>query len=236
MKIVIIGGSSGIGKGCALSLINEGHEVIVGSRTEPENSELKSRWKALDVTNESSVVQFFQEINSQMGSLDGLVYSAGISRPKENPKDFNLEGHEEIYSVNVTGALLCIKHSVSVLEINKGSIVLISSIAARTASDFSSISYTASKAALGAIVRQYSSQLASKKIRINSVLPSMTRTPMLEKILGADKIQEISKALPLEELADVEDVVKPIKFLLNKDSSYMTGVGLDISGGLFLNG
>ena len=118
----------------------------------------------------------------------------------------------------------------------KGKVVVINSLAARTYSQFSGIEYTASKAALTGIVRQFSIEWNAHGIFINSVFPSMTLTPMLKDNLNDDEIKKLNRQLPLKKLAEPFDTARAIEFLISKENKYITGSGIDISGGQFLNG
>jgi len=113
---------------------------------------------------------------------------------------------------------------------------VISSLAARSYSQLSGVEYTASKAALSGIVRQLAIEWSGDGIFINSVFPSVTLTPMLKKNFNDDEINQINKQAPIKKLAESVDTARAIEFLISKENRYMTGCGIDISGGQFLSG
>ncbi len=228
--IVVIGGSSGIGLETSKLLSSKEYEVIIGSRKPLKNSKINH--KKIDVTNEKSIINFFSDINM----VDGLVYSVGIPFPKNSILNFSKEKWNKVMDINVTGAILSLKHSYEKLKASKGKVVIVNSIAARYHSLFSGIEYTMSKSALSGMVRHLSIEFAKDGILINTVFPSMTGTEMLYNNVGRDKLNTITKKIPLNKLASTKDVAHAISFLLNKNNTYITGSGIDINGGQFLTG
>ena len=227
--VVIIGGTSGIGLETAKYLSSIGKEILICGRNKI-NEELD--YKYVDVRDESSISKLFDSIES----IDALIYSAGITTKQSSIKDFDKKTWENIVDVNVTGALLCLKHAYNALAISKGKIVIVNSLASRTYSLFSGVEYTMSKSALSGMVKQLSIEFAKDNIVINSVFPSMTATPMLLANVEKEKLLHIEKEIPMKRLAKPLEVAKTIAFLISEDNSYMTGCGIDLNGGQFLNG
>ena len=115
-------------------------------------------------------------------------------------------------------------------------VVIVNSIASKKYSEYSGLEYTASKCALSGIVRQLAIEWRQKGIMINSIFPSMTKTPMLSKRLDERQIKNISSELPLNKLASTLDSARAIEFLLNPENNYLTGTGINITGGIHLDG
>ncbi len=228
--IVIIGGTSGIGLETAKYLSAQSNEVLIGGRNQYSNDDLI--YKYIDVSKEESVKSFFENIDK----IDGLVYSSGITTKQKNIKEFDQNIWENIINVNVTGALLVLKYAYEKLVKAKGKIVIVNSLATRSFSAFSGVEYTMSKSALSGMVKQLSMDFAQDGVIINSVFPSMTATPMLIKNVEKEKLDNIANDIPLKRISKPIEVAKAIGFLLSKDNSYMTGCGLDLNGGQFLNG
>jgi NAD(P)-dependent dehydrogenase (short-subunit alcohol dehydrogenase family) len=132
--------------------------------------------------------------------------------------------------------LRVLKYFFPSLKETKGRVAVVNSIAARSFSQFSGVEYTISKAALSGLVKQLAFEWIDYGVFINSVFPSMTLTPMLEKNLGVDEINELNKQLPLKKLAAPIDTARAIEFLISIENKYMTGAGIDVSGGQFLSG
>lgn len=228
-KVVVIGGTSGIGLGAAQLLDKEGYSVVSTGRRELKIDGIE--FHKMDVTSEDSVKSFFD----QCSDFDYIVYCAGITEAARSIEEFDVQKHNQIIATNLTGLLVVLKYAVFTLRKRKGSVVVVNSVASRSFSKFSSVDYTCSKYALRGLVNQLSQDLAGSGVRINAVYPSMTRTPMLEDVLGKSKIKDIELELPLGRIAEVEDVSNAIEYLISDRSSYVTGTGIDVNGGFFPN-
>ena len=228
-NIVIIGGSSGIGLETSIVLKEKGYNIIIGSR---KKNQLKDSYKYIDVTKEKTISNFFSKISK----VDGLIYAAGITLPKSSIKSFNRKKYDDLFSTNVTGAILSIKYAYEKLKIAKGKIVIVNSIACRDYSQFSGFEYTMSKSALSGLVRQLSIDFSEDGILINSVFPSMTGTEFLYKNVDTLKLKKIESLIPLKRIASTNEVAHAIAFLLSPENTYITGSGLDINGGQYLSG
>lgn len=228
--IVIIGGTSGIGLESAKYLESQNNKVLIGGRNEPNGNELE--YKYIDVSNKNSIKTFFEDIDQ----IDGLVYSTGITTKQKSITEFDPNIWENIVEINVTGALLVLKYAYEKLVKAKGKVVILNSFATRTYSMFSGVEYTMSKSALSGMVKQLSMDFAKDGVIINSIFPSMTATPMLIENVEQEKLDNIEKKIPLKRISKPIEVAKAIEFLLSEGNSYMTGCGLDLNGGQFLNG
>lgn len=231
MNIVIIGGTSGIGLAAAEHFLEKGNNVTVGGRRLlSDSSNLNSL--QIDVTDEDSVQKFFEKIEV----IDSLIFSTGVTSQPLEIHGFKTENFDQVFNTNVRGALLTLKYAYPLLKKSKGNIVIINSVAARNFSLLSSVEYTMSKYALRGLVTQLSQSFAKDSVRINSLFPSMTRTPMLEKNVEKSRLEEIEKKIPLGRIAETSEIVSGIEYLISDNSSYVTGTGLDINGGLLPNG
>ncbi len=229
-NVLIVGGTSGIGNQTAKYLVAQGYDVIISGRTQLISDDLKYLY--LDVCDEKSVQELFLNIRS----LDAIVYAAGITTKQKNINEFDKDIFNNIMDVNVSGLLLCLKYSYKFLKESKGKVVVVNSLASRTYSQFSGVEYTISKSALNGLVKQLAVEFAKDGVLINSVLPSMTATPMLVKNVDKKLLESIEAQIPLGRIADPLEIAKAIEFLLSENNTYMTGSGLDINGGLYLNG
>lgn len=227
--ILIIGGTSGIGLETAKYLQTVSKDVLVASRT---NRQETIPYKFVDVQNEDSVKELFGSI----GKLEALIYATGITTKKKNIQNFDKDRWENLVDVNVTGALLCLKYAYPALKAAKGKVVIVNSLATRTYSMFSGVEYTMSKSALSGMVKQLSIEFAEDGVAINSVFPSMTKTPMLIENVSDDALKNIEASILMKRIAEPVEIAKAINFLISDDNSYMTGCGLDLNGGQFLNG
>ena len=232
-NILILGGSSGIGLSSAKYLVSQGYDVFIASRTNP-NINIKHIF--VDITKEQSIKELFEYFDKNKILIYAIIYSIGITKKQENIKNFNLQEFNNIISTNLTGAILSLKYGYKFLKATKGRVIIINSIASQISSKFSSLDYTVSKSALSGMVKQLSQEWAKDNILINSIYPSMTHTDMLDNVLNKEVINNISNDIPLKRLANTKEIAKTIAFLLDKDISYITGTGININGGLYLNG
>lgn len=232
-RILVIGGTSGIGFETCQYLSENGYEVFSAGRRTIDDSVVGINFLNADVTNEDSIKSLFESFN---GPLNGLVYSSGISHKKTHISEFCKDSFQDLMAVNVTGLLLVLKYAFPLLKESCGRVVVLNSVASRSFSLLSGVEYTASKAALSGVVKQLSQEWASDKVLINSVFPSMTDTPMLKKVLSAEKRKEIVESIPLHSILSPKEVARAIEFLISEKNTYMTGSGIDLNGGQFING
>jgi len=226
-NILVVGGSSGIGLDVVQLLTEKESSVYVASRTRAESWSPLVNYQELDVMeNRGLPGDFLPE------QLHGLVYSVGSI----NLKPFSRVTEEDLiqdFRLNVTGAAMVIQTSLKALR-NAGSasVVLISSVAARTGMGFHT-SISASKAAVEGMAVSLAAELAGYGIRVNVVAPSLTDTPIAAKLLGsAEKREAAAKRHPIGRSGVPSDISAAIAFLLSEESSWITGQVLNVDGGL----
>lgn len=226
-NILVVGGSSGIGLSLVQSLHQQKANVYVISRTVSPAwpDEIKSL--QADVSKElDTVEEFLPE------QLHGLVYAVGSI----TLKPFNRLSAEDFfndYQLNVLGAVRTTQIALKALK-NAGSssIVFISSVAAKIGLPYHA-SIAAAKGAVEGMAISLAAELASLKIRVNVVSPSLTNTSLAEKLLNSPEKQEASaKRHPLGRYGQPEDISNSIAFLLSDKSSWMTGQVIGIDGGM----
>ena len=232
--VLIIGGTSGIGLETANYLLNKDYEVIICGRREIKSKDLNSI--RVNVKSDESVKALFEKVQNNYGDINGLVFSAGVTTPKKSIEVFDEKIWNDVFDTNVTGLLRVLKYFFPSLKETKGRVAVVNSIAARIFSQFSGVEYTVSKAALSGLVKQLAFEWIEYGVFINSVFPSMTLTPMLKESLDNDEINQLNKQLPLKKLATPFDTARTIEFLISSENKYMTGSGIDVSGGQFLSG
>lgn len=239
-KIIVTGASSGIGREVAVRLSKLGSQVILIGRNEERLKETLDMMSgsghkvyAIDLTEQEDMQELFADIVSDGGKLDGLVHSAGVG-PIVPIKLLKRKTLEDVMSVNVYSFIELVRQfSNKKFHNENSSIVAISSIAAVKAEKCQTI-YSMSKAALNMAVEGLAWELAPKKIRINSIMPGVTNTPMAasasQYVSGNDFITSIAEQQLLgviqpEQLADV------CAFLLSDLSSCITGRAMYTDGG-----
>jgi NAD(P)-dependent dehydrogenase (short-subunit alcohol dehydrogenase family) len=231
-RIVIYGGSGGIGSATARILRTSGYELHLIGRTEeklaPLATELQAGYTVGDVCDESLFTQVGKDFD---GPWDGIVYSVGTintgSLRRLTSADFL---HD--FQVNAMGAALAIKAGLPALKKSDGtpSVVLFSSVAALQGFIFHS-SIGMAKGAVGGLTLSLAAELAPK-IRINAIAPSLTRTPLSEKLLTNEKVAAaITELHPLKKLGTSEDIANLAAYLLSEKAGWITGQIISIDGG-----
>ncbi len=226
-NILIIGGSSGIGLQLAKSLTAAGANVYVASRTKSDELPTAINYFSLDVKEDLSALSTF--IPSQ---LHGLVYAVG----NINLKPISRITKDDLlndFQLNVVGAVLTTQQVLPALKAANGaSVVFISSVAAQTGMGFHASVATAKAGLEGAAVA-LAAELAPIKIRVNVVAPSLTDTPMAERLLNTpEKREAAGKRHPLGRVGSVEDIAAAISYFLSDDSSWVSGQILGVDGGM----
>ncbi|GGI23391.1 SDR family NAD(P)-dependent oxidoreductase [Pedobacter mendelii] len=226
-NILVIGGSSGIGLDLIQLLSKEGANVFTASRTSSDN------WPASVNYLEINVMENTESLSSFVpDELHGIVYSVG----NINLKPFSRVSESDFiddFRLNVVGAALSIQQTLKSLKnATSASVVLISSVAAKTGMGFHA-SIAASKAALEGLAISLAAELSSNQIRVNVVAPSLTNTPLASKLLNTpDKMEASAKRHPLGKYGEPKDISAAIAFLLSDESSWITGQVIPVDGGM----
>ena len=225
-NIVIIGCGSGIGLATAKEL-HKTHQVLGISRTKTsEIDNLNIQFYEKNILSDSLEDITFPE------KIDGLVYAPGSI----NLKPFNRLTEEDFrndFEINVLGAVKIIQKLLSNLKkSDNASIVLFSSVAAKTGMPFHA-SIATSKAAIEGLTKSLAAELAAQKIRVNAIAPSLTDTPLASQLLYSEERREASaKRHPLQKIGQPEEIAKMVVFLLSESGSWITGQTIGIDGGI----
>lgn len=231
MRILVVGGTSGIGLEIAKSLKKGGDEVtLLGRRKAVSGFEVISA----DVANEAELAAALAGYAKT--PVDALIYSAAMFEKRKPLAEYSYKECAAVYGVNVFGFIGCLKALQTALSKNGGRVIVINSIAGRRFSQSAGILYSSSKAALSGLVRQLSQSLAADRILINSLFLGPVDAGMTPGNLSAGEIAALGAGLPLKRLARVEDVIPAISFLLDPANEYVTGAGIDVNGGGFVTG
>lgn len=239
-RVIVTGGSRGIGAGIAKVLASQGacvaltysakaeaaHEVC---RSLPGQGHLAIQMNVADAI---SVEQAFGEILKNFERLDGLVNNAGITKDQLilRMKD---EDFDAVMNTNLRGAYLCSKLAVkAMLKARQGSIVNLSSVVGQMGNPGQS-NYAASKAGIEGFTRALALEVASRSIRINAVAPGYIETEMTAA-LDTKQQEAIKGKIPLARMGSTADVAHAVAYLLSDESTYVTGQVLAVNGGLYM--
>lgn len=233
------GGGSGIGKGIARMLADEGFFVYVvdvdGERATLTAKEIEGVPIVIDVGDQSSVVEFFSKIRKD-GGIDTLVNSAAVISICPI-LDMTAEVWNNVLRVNLSGALWCSQEAAKIMkEKLYGRIVNISSINGSLATSGRG-AYSVSKAGLDMLTKLFALELAEYGITTNGISPSLVDTPMVRVANKDGEMLGLWKnRLPITRFASVAEVVSVVRFLVGEDASYVNGATINVDGGFCSTG
>ena len=235
--LVLTGASRGIGHATVKRFSSAGWKVLTCSRYPfPEDCP----WQAgpedhiqIDLADPNSTIEAVEEIRRRLpgGRLDALVNNAGISpkgpageRLDTITTDLRTWGH--VFHVNFFAPVVLARGLIGELTAAKGAVVNVTSIAGARVHPFAGAAYATSKAALAALTREMAHDLGPRGIRVNAIAPGEIVTAILSP--GTEKLVE---QIPLRRLGTPEEVARTIYYLCTPESSYVTGVEIEINGG-----
>jgi NAD(P)-dependent dehydrogenase (short-subunit alcohol dehydrogenase family) len=222
-SILIIGGSSGIGEALVTQLNDGSNQLYLASRSESKVTGENIHYQQIDVLED-----FQLDLPEQ---LDALVYCPGSI----NLKPFHRLKEEDFladFKVNHIGAVKVIQQSLKALKKSENaSIVLFSTVAVQTGLSFHS-SVASAKGAIEGLGKALAAELAPT-IRVNVIAPSLTDTPLAERLLSSDdKKKANADRHPLKSIGTAEDMANTARFLIGEDSRWMTGQVIAVDGGM----
>ena len=246
MRVLVSGGSSGIGAAACVRLAeaalargeqpqiavcglkpNSGQEHVVRSVQELGGTAIAL---AGDLGDPDVPGQLVEAAAAEFGGLDGLVANAGIASPGA-VCDLSVEDWDDMFSVNLRGAWLLAKASYPHLKRSRGSACFTSSMSGQQPHAGSG-AYSPSKAALTMLAQTLALEWAPDGIRVNVVSPGMTHTAMTAKMYADPQIkQERERIIPLSRIGEPVDIANVIEFLIGPLSGYVTGQDICVDGG-----
>jgi NAD(P)-dependent dehydrogenase (short-subunit alcohol dehydrogenase family) len=243
--IVITGASRGIGAATARLAAREGYRICINYLSDDEAAqrvladvrELGAEAIAVkaDVSVEDEIIHLFQRVDAELGPLTALVNNAGTIGQKsqlEHMSEFRLL---KLMKTNVVGPMLCSKHAVQRMSKRHGgqggSIVNVSSVAARLGSPNEYVDYAASKGALDTFTLGLAKEVANDGIRVNAVRPGYIFTDFHALSGDPERVSKLEPGIPMGRGGQAEEVAEAIVWLLSDKASYATGSFIDLGGG-----
>lgn len=242
---IVTGSSRGIGAAAARLLAKQGYRICVNYRSDETAakavvSELASCGATAiavqaDVSNEDDTIRMFEITDQKLGPITALVNNAGILLPQMRVEEMSASRINQVLATNVTGAFLCCREAVKRMSTRHGggggSIVNVSSAAARIGAAGEYVDYAASKGAIDTLTKGLSIEVAADGIRVNCVRPGFIYTEMHADGGEPNRVDRLADSLPMKRGGTPEEVAHSIVWLLSDDASYVTGTFIEAAGG-----
>ncbi|MEM7393859.1 MAG: SDR family oxidoreductase [Verrucomicrobiota bacterium] len=231
---VLFGASGGIGSSLARSLSNEGWRLLLAGRSLDRLKAIEEADAELiqaDATDPDDVANAFRHAREMEGYVAGAVNLLGnlLLKPAHRT---SMEEWNDVLHVNLTSSFNVLKHAVSSLHEDGGSLVFMSSAAADVGLP-NHEAIAAAKSGVEGLVRSGAASYAPKSIRINAVAPGLVRTPMTASITSSPPMLKASTAMhPLGRIGEPGDIASAITWLLNPNTRWVTGQVIRVDGGL----
>ena len=240
-SIFVTGGGSGIGEMAARAFAAEGALVTIAEIDAAKGEGVRdailaaggtARLVRTDATDEASVMAAIAEANAAHGPIQHAFNNVGMSRPG-SLEDLSLEDWDWTVTISLTSVFLAMKHEVPVLRARGGgTIVNTASMSGRIYTPSAPPSYSAAKAAVIHLSQYASCAYAADNIRVNSVLPGLTATPLVAAMLTTEQQAAIaSESQAIHRSVRPEELAAAVLFLSSDEAAMITGRGIEVAGG-----
>jgi NAD(P)-dependent dehydrogenase (short-subunit alcohol dehydrogenase family) len=237
--LIVTGGSRGIGAATARLAAARGYAVCVNYLRDHkaaasvvrdlESSGAKALAVRADIGIEAEVLALFDKVGQSLGRPTALVNSAATLERQMRLEDMDAARLHRIFATNAIGTMLCCREAVR--RMNGGSIVNVSSGAARYGSPGEYVDYAASKGAVETFTIGLAKEVAQQGIRVNVVRPGFIYTDLHAKGGEPARVDRLKSSVPMQRGGQPEEVATAILWLLSPEASYVTGTFIDVSGG-----
>ena len=239
---IVTGGASGIGKACVEGLVAQGWAVTIADRSAEGEAVCQAVLAAggeaqfiqVDVCDEGSVRAMVEAATTRYGQLHGAINSAGIAGCSKPIYEISAVEWDRVHGINLRGMFLCLKYEIGAMWPHKhGSVVAISSAASLKGLPWSS-DYCGSKAGVDGMVRGAAMDCAEQGIRVNSILPGATITPLAMGSTNANPALAKTRSRPMGRMADPSEIASAALWLLSDGATFTTGISMPVDGGMVI--
>jgi NAD(P)-dependent dehydrogenase (short-subunit alcohol dehydrogenase family) len=243
--LLVTGGSRGIGAATSLLAAEKGWAVAVNYTANPKAADdvvaqIKQKGgEAMsvqaDVANEEQVLAMFEKVRSTLGPLQGLVNNAGVVDVSARLDQMSMARWRRMFDINVLGSMLCAREAIRQMSTlhggQGGSIVNLSSAAARLGAPGQYLDYAAAKGAIDSFTLGLSKEVAAEGIRVNAIRPGLIDTEIHASGGLPNRVKDLEHLVPAKRGGTAMEVAQAIVWLLSDEASYTTMSFLDVSGG-----
>ena len=243
--LLVTGGSRGIGAATSILAAQKGWSVAVNYTANAQAADevvaqiKKAGGEAMsvqaDVANEGQVLAMFEKIRATLGPLQGLVNNAGVVDVSAKLDQMSMDRWRRMFDINVLGSMLCAREAIRQMSTlhggQGGSIVNLSSAAARLGGPGQYVDYAAAKGAIDSFTVGLSKEVAAEGIRVNAIRPGLIDTDIHASGGVPNRVKELEHLVPIKRGGSAMEVAQAIVWLLSDEASYTTMSLIDVSGG-----